>query len=63
MYFTENMRFVMDDTSTPYKDGEVPFTRTAADEEFEKKICEKYHLVTKEMEEDRRIGFARIVET
>ena len=44
----ENLRFVMDETSTPYEQNENPFSQT--DAKFEKMIINKYHLVTKEME-------------
>lgn len=47
----ENLRFVMDETSTPYEQNENPFSQTDADDKFEKIIINKYHLVTKEMEE------------
>lgn len=43
--------FIMDETSAPYEQWECPFSETLLDKEFEKMIIEKYHLVTKEMEE------------
>lgn len=46
----ENLRFVMDETSAPYEQNENPFFQTDADDKFEKMIINKYHLVTKEME-------------
>lgn len=45
------LHFVMDETSATYEQGEVPFPEIILDEEFDKKLIEKYHLVTKEMEE------------
>lgn len=50
MYSTDNLRFVMDETSAPYEQNENPFPRTKADEEFDEMIISKYHLTTKEME-------------
>lgn len=50
MNSTENLRFVMDETSAPYEQNENPFPRTDSDNEFEKMIINKYHLTTKEME-------------
>ena len=47
---TEKLRYVMDETSAPYEDGENPFVRTKEDDEFVEKIIAKYHLITKEME-------------
>jgi hypothetical protein len=40
----------MDDTSVPYEQDENPFPKTNSDDEFEKMIITKYHLITKEME-------------
>ena len=51
MCSTDNLRFIMDETSVPYEQNENPFPRTDSDDEFEKMIINKYHLVTKEMEE------------
>lgn len=45
MDFTENSRFVMDETSVPYERNENPFPRTDSDDEFEKMIINKYHDV------------------
>jgi hypothetical protein len=50
---TGNLRFFMDETSVPYPEGENPFPRTKEDDEFEKMVIEKYHLVTKEMEQNQ----------
>ncbi len=46
----DDLYFAMDETSRPYEPGENPFPGTELDEEFEKMIINKYHLVTKEME-------------
>ena len=51
MYTTDNLRFVMDETSVPYEQNENPFPRTNLDDEFETMIINKYHLTTKEMED------------
>ena len=51
MYSTDNLRFVMDETSVPYEQNENPFPQTDSDDEFEKTIINKYHLITKEMED------------
>ena len=50
MYSTDNLRFVMDETSVPYEQNENPFLETKEDEEFEEMIINKYHLITKEAE-------------
>nr|MCR5154374.1 hypothetical protein [Lachnospiraceae bacterium] len=47
MYSTDNLRFVMDETSVPYEQNENPFPQTDLDDEFEKMIINKYHLTTK----------------
>ena len=46
---SENLRFFMDEDAVPYPESEIPFTVTKEDEEFEKMIVEKFHLVTKEI--------------
>lgn len=46
----ENLRFFMDEDAVPYPEGEIPFPRTKEDDDFEKMIIEKFHLITKEME-------------
>ncbi len=51
MNLTENLRFFMDETSAPYEQNENPFPRTDSDDEFDKMIIDKYHLITKEMED------------
>jgi hypothetical protein len=43
-----NLRYYMDETSAPYPEGENPFETTEEDMEFERRLIEKYHLVTKE---------------
>lgn len=53
MYSTDNLRFIMDETSTPYEENENPFIQTELDNEFERMIINKYHLTTKEMESDK----------
>ena len=50
MYSTDNLRFVMDETSVPYEQNENPFLETIEDEEFDEMISNKYHLITKEAE-------------
>lgn len=50
MYSIDNLRFVMDDTSIPYEQNENSFLKTDSDDDFEKMIIDKYHLITKEME-------------
>lgn len=50
MCITNNLRFVMDETSVPYEKNENPFPRKEDDEEFDKKMIDKYRLITKEME-------------
>ncbi len=50
MYTTDHLRFVMDETSVPYEQNENPFPQTDLDDEFETMIINKYHLITKEME-------------
>ena len=51
MYSTDNLRFVMDETSVPYEQNENPFLQMDLGDEFEKMIISKYHLTTKEMED------------
>ena len=51
MHTTDNLRFVMDETSVPYEQNENPFPQTDLDDEFETMIINKYHLTTKEMED------------
>lgn len=50
MYSTDNLRFVMDETSAPYEENENLFVQTELASEFEQMIINKYHLTTKEME-------------
>jgi len=52
MNSVENLRFFMDESSAPYEEGENPFPRTKRDDEFDEMIIKKYHLVTKEMEQN-----------
>ena len=52
MCATNNLRFIMDETSMPYEKNENPFPRKANDDEFDQKMIEKYQLVTKEMENE-----------
>ncbi len=40
----KGLRFYMDETSAPYEEGQNPFEWTEEDEEFEKRMVEKYHL-------------------
>lgn len=47
MYSTDNLRFVMDETSAPYEENENLFMQTELDNEFEQMIIKKYHLTTK----------------
>ena len=46
MSSTDNLRFVMDETSVPYEQNENPFPQTDSDNEFEKMIIRKYNLTT-----------------
>ncbi|MBR6163691.1 hypothetical protein IKQ26_07375 [bacterium] len=41
-----DLRFVMDESAIPYEKGENPFVRTQEDDDFERYIIEKYHIVT-----------------
>lgn len=50
MYSIDILRFVMDETSAPYEENENPFPKTDSNDDFEKMIIDKYHLITKEME-------------
>ncbi len=50
MYRIDSLRFVMDETSAPYEEGENPYIQTELDNEFEQMIINKYNLTTKEME-------------
>ena len=50
MYFADDLRFVMDETSAPYEENKNPFEQTESDNEFEQMIINKYHLITKETE-------------
>ncbi|MBR1741486.1 MAG: hypothetical protein IJ733_06370 [Lachnospiraceae bacterium] len=50
MNTTESLRFYMDESSAPYSDNDNPFIRTKDDDDFDKMIMTKYHLITKEME-------------
>ena len=49
---TGNLWLYMDESDRPYEDGENPFPRTKEDDEFDEMMIAKYHLVTKEMEEE-----------
>ena len=51
-FYSDDMRYVMDETSVPYEHNENPFPRTTSDDEFDEMIINKYHLTTKEMEKD-----------
>jgi len=45
-----DLRFFMDESSAPFEDDSNPFPRTKEDEEFERMIIARFHLITKEME-------------
>ena len=40
----KNLQYYMDESATPYEDGENPYMRTKEDDEFDEKMIEKYHL-------------------
>lgn len=40
----KNLRYYMDESATPYDDGENPYMRTEEDDEFDEKMIEKHHL-------------------
>jgi hypothetical protein len=45
-----NLRFFMDETSSPYSEDENSFVRTEDDDDFDEMIIKKYKLVTNEQE-------------
>lgn len=45
-----DLRFFMDESSAPFEDDSNPFPRTKEDEEFERMIIARFHLITKEKE-------------
>lgn len=53
MCSSNKLQYFMDETSIPYEDGQNPFPRTKEDDDFDKMIIEKYHLVTKDMEDKK----------
>lgn len=53
MRSSNKLRYFMDKTSIPYEDDQNPFPRTQEDDEFDKMIIEKYHLITKDMEDQK----------
>ena len=50
MEVVETLRFFMDENCAPYKDTEIPPSRTKEDEAFDEIFIAKYHLTRDEME-------------
>lgn len=38
------LHYYMDESATPFEDGDNPYTRTEKDDDFDKRMIEKYHL-------------------
>ena len=49
---SEKLYLLMDESSAPLENADFLYPRTKEDEEFDKMIVEKYHLITKDMEDD-----------